>query len=575
MKYEVGESYREKRGPRKWKILDSSLDQQTACYQVEDPDGNVSWKTQGELAAKVSKPREKGVVYVSPSQISLFARCQRKWAFKYIEKIPEPMKSDPAFGIESHEALEAYLKTGKFPKDTAPDVLAATAQGLKHLPDPEKQKISVEHAFDFKILDGRARFIGYIDLLIYSEDGIPAVIDHKFTKNLRYAMSQKAMEADIQANSYAFYASNQFNTSSVTTRWLYYGATPVNGQRPRETVGFRKVERTKDSEEIQKNWQTILGHAEQIVQLRTKAAQDSSMKANDCEPNSKACWDYGGCFYRSRCRSNQGGFMMSSSQTTKKKGTKMSKLAEILKKKQAEKKSEAPEGINPPPVHKLHTPEISAKRKESRDKTEEIKAKKAAEAIAGAEKRRAKASPPEIKKTKRRRRTKREILAEEALKAALEEGADCEEEKAELQAATLEAEEQRAGRRLKKAARQGLAVTKPDPTPPPNPVETKPPEPAQGFMLAVDTVVAKGAMKTLSLSEFLEEMQTAIETENEVTHWNLVPYRQGESILAGMVKKALSECKPQFLLLCDSRSDEWKACGGVLTSNADMVFRGL
>ena len=88
-------------------------------------------------------------------------------------------------------------------------------------------------------------------------------------------------------------------------------------------------------------------------------------------------------------------------------------------------------------------------------------------------------------------------------------------------------------------------------------------------------MVAKGGMKTLSLSEFLEEMQTAIETENEVTHWNLVPYRQGESILAGMVKKALSECKPQFLLLCDSRSDEWKACGGVLTSNADMVFRGL
>ncbi len=55
------------------------------------------------------EPVEKNWQYSSPSQITTFRRCQRKWWLEKIAKIPVPVKPAAALGRGLHGELEDYL----------------------------------------------------------------------------------------------------------------------------------------------------------------------------------------------------------------------------------------------------------------------------------------------------------------------------------------------------------------------------------------------------------------------------------------------------------------------------------
>jgi len=50
------------------------------------------------------------VVTISASQIKKYQRCPRQWAYRYIEKRPEPSSKSAELGSEIHKVLEDYFR---------------------------------------------------------------------------------------------------------------------------------------------------------------------------------------------------------------------------------------------------------------------------------------------------------------------------------------------------------------------------------------------------------------------------------------------------------------------------------
>jgi hypothetical protein len=97
------------------------------------------------------------------------------------------------------------------------------------------------------------------------------------------------------------------------------------------------------------------------------------------------------------------------------------------------------------------------------------------------------------------------------------------------------------------------------------------------FILFVDCYPAKGASKLFgmtTLPELIRPMKDAVQQMKEVPHWNMVKFREGEILLAACVEAQFRKERPLGIVLCDSFSGEWKACGDVLTELADAVVRG-
>jgi hypothetical protein len=77
------------------------------------------------------------------------------------------------------------------------------------------------------------------------------------------------------------------------------------------------------------------------------------------------------------------------------------------------------------------------------------------------------------------------------------------------------------------------------------------------------------------LSAYLDPLKRVIEEKHQVSYWNLLKYREGETILAGLLKKTFAEIgKPLGYLVVDTRLPEWKAVGDVVLSFADVVIAG-
>lgn len=145
----------------------------------------------------------------SASQIQLFRECPRKWAWKYIAKLPSPPNKAAQLGIEVDEGqLQPFLRDGR-PFDYTRESGYIAASGLGHLPPAQSPGLEVQRHF---ILPSRGEyaFQGYIDLWLPDSSvvpdlpgGAPFVGDFKTTSDLKWAKSEEALRHDVQAMLYA------------------------------------------------------------------------------------------------------------------------------------------------------------------------------------------------------------------------------------------------------------------------------------------------------------------------------------------------------------------------------------
>ena len=236
----------------------------------------------------------------SASQISTYRDCPRKWFFGSVLKLPRKANAFAALGSYIHKRLEEYLDDGTLPGGsgiaisiTKPDgevkeythdqILGVMLPGLVHLPAPGEAQTEIRLDMDLGEL---GTMIGYVDL-VFDEDGIPCIGDHKTTGNFRYAMKEEDLYDDVQCTIYSVYRLESTGAEYIRCRWIYYSTG-----KPKA----KKVQVMRSLTDTAKPWQSILDSVTEM-----KAIRDSGCEVSEVKYQVDACEKYGGCPFNRNC----------------------------------------------------------------------------------------------------------------------------------------------------------------------------------------------------------------------------------------------------------------------------------
>jgi hypothetical protein len=534
---------------------------------------------------------------LSPSQIATFRLCQRKWGFRYIEKLPDPPKAGQAFGKEGHSRVELWLRDGVAPGTDDLGVLIQKAIKPGFLPTPSKSLLIEKRGGGF-ILDTAigVHFVGFIDCVVPPgvEIAEPIVVDHKFRKSLRYAESPGELVVDPQASIYSRVVALRFKLDRVVNRWIYYAAS--GDDRPRKPIGVSKVEILRTARELELGWREVLKDA-----VRMKRAHDEGARAMDLEVGPGGCEAFGGCPYRERCQPSLGDRLVARmvqadvengeaskilltlgdaiatssdpspiTETRKEEGT-MSSLADVLKARFPHVEP-APAAVAAAPATQAAAPATQA-------------AAPATQAAAPAEKSTMfgelfghLAPAPAVATVAAAQPAPATVATKPGagVLAGLATGVNPPESAI---AKTLPPPED-------KPKAKAEPVTKAEPVAEPA-AEAKT-EPAEkkarakkpkAFVLLLGAAPTKGDESVLGavvqFSDLIAPLLRGIAEREKVPHWALVPFAQGRALLAADLDKALAEKPFEGVLVVDESSEEARAVREVLIFRADVVIRGV
>lgn len=244
----------------------------------------------------VYDPNVDGLGYYSPSQIESYRTCNRKWAWRYIERVQAPPNPFAAFGLEVHAQIEAYLIHGtQFNLMTAAGECAMA--GLHYLPKPGAPGMTVEQPW---YMTGWGHlFHGKKDIQIDRRQGtdwdpqdreIPLVIDHKTKGALTgpWVPTPESLTTDPQAVLYAADAMVKFKAMAVDLRWIIYKRNPPFKARPVEVRVYRET--------LEPALTDIIQTVDEMALVKA-----SGKRALELAPNPSACGAYGGCPYVRHC----------------------------------------------------------------------------------------------------------------------------------------------------------------------------------------------------------------------------------------------------------------------------------
>lgn len=227
---------------------------------------------------------------VSPSQVSIFADCQRKWGWQYLEGIRPPQAASAALGERVHAILEEYLKAGVVP-DTEETLILGdkvyhpgkiAEQGLHLLPSPGPH-LTIEHAFSHKGWNGR------IDLAYMGE--VPVISDHKTSTDPKlWGKSEEDLREDVQALVYAKFALDASGYQEVDLIWNYFQTRPPF--KPRQSKVRLNV---LEVDAALAPWNEL---AAEVEGLKKRKGQIGAL---DLTPNVHACQKFGGCAFKNNC----------------------------------------------------------------------------------------------------------------------------------------------------------------------------------------------------------------------------------------------------------------------------------
>lgn len=224
--------------------------------------------------------------------------CQRKYWWAYVVGLEEPASKAQQFGTRGHAYQERYLKHGEVPDSRTREGVVAQS-GLAHLPAPGTPGLRVEESFELRFeLDGRELAItGTKDFYVAPTDPVQRVMllgDHKFVKDLKWAMSEAQLADDVQANLYSYdnflrYRPDFPRLDLMANRWIYY-----QKEGPRASVPTNVVRTFADVAEY--------FDGKIVPALRDmRAMVEEKPRLQDVPYNEGMCTAFGGCAHRSRC----------------------------------------------------------------------------------------------------------------------------------------------------------------------------------------------------------------------------------------------------------------------------------
>lgn len=260
-------------------------------------------------------------VKVSPSQITTFLTCQRKWAWTYIKGFRDPPKQASELGTHVHGILEAYAKDGTppDPQETwqfeggktfypgkialnmitrvmPPPGVAVTEGGFEFQPGPSDP---IFRGFVDLGYEGGAHSFPELDEAIQNcpgDNGVLVVVDHKTSSNPKqWGKTEESLRVDPQAIIYARAAlfkwaqSHTGELPNVLCAWNY-GATTGRAS------GGKIVFALFTPKEVFAGFKKLLPVAQLIKKYRNEEPEPNTLPFN-----SDACSMYGGCPNRDRC----------------------------------------------------------------------------------------------------------------------------------------------------------------------------------------------------------------------------------------------------------------------------------
>jgi hypothetical protein len=267
----------------------------------------------------------------SPSGLSVAERCTRAWGFRYLlgykrpelkwleavalEK-PKPAKKSkptpaeraalkaynskfrPALGVECHARAEAYYRGQDVEWNDLPgQVILAGMRCVTH-PD-ECERVEAEGAVEIEV-DG-IKFKGFRDLLVF-HNGRWLLIDWKTTftfdyfdreKTKRTVKTRAQLEADTQANLYAWAVMRDKGLRELACRWVYCRTEGAPAAIP--------VDFTITWEGARAIVSRLVAEAKALLAyIETIGAESMARRlplVRDMQGNPEACEDFGGCDY--------------------------------------------------------------------------------------------------------------------------------------------------------------------------------------------------------------------------------------------------------------------------------------
>jgi len=222
--------------------------------------------------------------------VSVFADCQRKWGWQYLDGIRPPQAASAQVGERVHKILEDWLQHGVVPNPEETLLLGEKVyhpgkiaeSGLHLLPSPGPH-LTIEQAFKHGIWTGR------IDLAYMSD--VPVISDHKTSTDPKaWGKSEEDLRSDVQALVYASAALAATGAQEVDLIWNYFQTRPPF--KPRQSKVRLNVLEVAAAMEP---WEAL---GQEVETFRAKKGQISAL---DMPPNPHACQKFGGCAFKNNC----------------------------------------------------------------------------------------------------------------------------------------------------------------------------------------------------------------------------------------------------------------------------------
>lgn len=250
---------------------------------------------------------------MSPTNVSTWDECKRKWGFRYIARIYGPAGKGAELGTDAHDQLENYLRHAK-PLDFTHPSGAILQVGLHLFPEPKTRGMTAETEFRFTSPHTGFKYMGKRDVLLapgipqpqLGFDGSAAIVeDLKTTKSIAdYAKDSLVLRHDPQAVMYALDAMTLFHTNVADLAWIYVQTQGARRAHP-VTLRMHDYEAREVFEAIESEVRKM--HVVLADAPERDGPRDVAVKfINDVlPPNESACRNFGGCPHQSICNRSQ------------------------------------------------------------------------------------------------------------------------------------------------------------------------------------------------------------------------------------------------------------------------------
>ena len=218
----------------------------------------------------------------SVSQIECWRLCRRKWWFKSIQKVREPVKPSAQLGIDIHDSLEHYLNTGNVRQDYCVEFVKLA---IPYLPAPARPgRLLTEHEIRVGTYEGGPYLLGYIDVV--DLEAYPLLVhDHKTCGSFNFLKTPDELARNTQVSAYA--------------RWVF-GLHPAIDRvkmthlylRTKGGLAARPVSAVVDRALVEETW------ARDMADVRCMAVDAEVTEQNDIPRNDDGCAAFGGCYLR-------------------------------------------------------------------------------------------------------------------------------------------------------------------------------------------------------------------------------------------------------------------------------------